>query len=172
MTLRSADSGGVGCDVVGVGPAGPLTRGRSGRRERGLGARRGCRGRLTPRRMPLGGFGERVLGLDEVGDGSEPGEDEMEAARPGPVGGEAEGEASGPVDEPGGDGDELGAEGAGDGQGVSTVWVAEEGGPADQVVGEDCAASQAPLAEKCPEGTWESPAPSLRSRIASSTTAW
>ena len=95
----------------------------------------------------------------------------QEASRLGPVGGEAQGDASGPFDEPSGGGYELGAEVR------ATVSRSRLSGSARSVVqrtrlwAKTAQASQAPLAEKCPEGTSERPAPCLRSRTPSSTTA-
>ena len=50
--------------------------------------------------------------------------------------------------------------------------LAESGGPADQVVGEDGALQPCRVRLEVSEGTWSSPAPSMTSRVASSTPAW
>lgn len=72
-----------------------------------------------------------------MGDGSQPGEGSGELFGPWPVGGETKRDASGPVDEPSGDGDVLGADGSRNGEPPAAGGVTEMGGPADQVVGED-----------------------------------
>lgn len=92
-------------------------------------------------------------------------------AAPGPAGGESEGGAAAAVDEKCGDGQESGAEGLGDREGVGDL-AAESGGPADEVVGQHGVCwSQALLALNDPNGRWARP-PALRSRIDNSTTAW
>lgn len=63
------------------------------------------------------------------------------------------------------------ADGAGDVQLVD-AGAAEDGGPGDQVVARTAHCIHALLAWMFPEGRCSSPAPSLRSRIASLTTAW
>ena len=52
-------------------------------------------------------------------------------------GGESQGWSAGAVDDPSGQCEEPGADGAGDDQLVVDAGVAADGGPADQVVGED-----------------------------------
>ncbi len=59
--------------------------------------------------------------------------------RPGPVGREPQDDVSGSVNEPSGEGDELGAVGSGDSKPVLGGGVAEVDGPADEVVGQDSA---------------------------------
>ena len=66
----------------------------------------------------------------------------------------------------------MNAQAAGDAELVVFHDTAEDGRPAHEVVGARSAqASYAPLAANRPEGMWFAPAPSMTSRMASSTLA-
>ena len=100
------------------------------------------------------------------GQGPDGGEAAGELVGPGPAGGRSQGRDAGAVDEAGGHGEER----------VLTVRATVSGSTGSPMVAvqrmrlwaSTAHWSQAPLAEKLPEGQWSSPEPSLRSRMASS----
>ena len=86
--------------------------------------------------------------------------------------GQAQGRSAGAVDEPTREGEESGADGAGDGQLVLDANVAEDRGPADQVVSEHGALQPGRVGVEVAGRDMVEPGAVLRSRMASSTTAW
>ena len=76
------------------------------------------------------------------------------------------------VDEAAGNGEDPEAHRRGDGELIVGVDAAQGGGPADQILGEHRAAEPGWSAKNRPEGQCSRPAPSFRSRMASSTVAW
>ena len=91
--------------------------------------------------------------------------------RPGPACRESQDAPTAAVDQAAGKCEQSGADGAGDGELIVGADVAEADGPAGDFWASTAQPSQAALAEKLPEGQCSRPAPSFRSRMASSTVA-
>ena len=86
------------------------------------------------------------------GQDADPVEGGVEVRGPGPAGGEPQDPAAAAVDEPAGEGEEPGADGAGDGELVVGVDAAEAGGPAGEVVGEHGAGEPGGVGEEPARG--------------------